>query len=77
MPNSESASDVFSLATIQIAIERCCLVNPPAGAELRLHPDANLLGDILGEMFFRKLNSIPLRFVQGEHLAALKRWMQV
>jgi hypothetical protein len=67
-------NEVISLKTIQQAIERCCTVNPPNGIELTLHPDANLLGDILGEMIYRKLDSIPAHIVQGEHLAALDRW---
>ncbi|MEO1767942.1 DUF3717 domain-containing protein [Thiobacter aerophilum] len=64
----------FSLDEIIEALNRCMQRHPPEGIEKRLHPDANLLAEIVGEMYWRKLDDIPVRAIQGEHLEALLKW---
>ncbi|MGC8855134.1 MAG: hypothetical protein ACP5OY_09545 [Halothiobacillaceae bacterium] len=66
--------DHFSIDEIIKALNRCMKQHPPEGIEKRLHPDANLLAEIVGEMCWRKLDDIPARVIQGEHLEALLKW---
>lgn len=68
-------SDTFSYHVVQAALERCMAANPPEGAEFGLSRDASLLGDIIGEMIWRKLNEIPASVVTGKHQDALNRWL--
>lgn len=67
--------EVISYSTIQQALERCMQVEPVEGKECGLSRDASLLGDILGEMIWRKLNEIPMSVIEGKHLEAVERWV--
>lgn len=60
---------------IQQALERCMATEPVTGKEYGLSRDASLLGDILGEMIWRKLDKIPMRVIEGKHLEAVSRWV--
>lgn len=74
--NQDSVTpNMVAYMVIQRALERCMASDPPAGIEHRLGPDASLLGDILGEMIYRKIDVIPLSAVSGKHLDALNRWI--
>lgn len=71
--NVEAAS--ISYMDVQRALERCMAAEPVTGKEYGLSRDASLLGDILGEMIYRRLDVIPLRFIEGGHLDAVNRWI--
>lgn len=62
---------------IQQALERCMAAEPAIGKEYGLSRDASLLGDILGEMIWRRIDAVPLKVIEGEHLDALVRWNRV
>lgn len=68
-------SEIVSYHAIQTALERCMVAQPPEGIEFGLSRDASLLGDIVGEMIWRKLDEIPMNIVTGKHLEALNRWL--
>lgn len=70
-------SEIISYHAIQASLERCMAAQPPEGIECSLSRDASLLGDIVGEMIWRKLTDIPMNAVTGKHLAALNRWIVV
>lgn len=65
----------ISYTSIQQALERCMAAEPVNGKECGLSRDASLLGDILGEMIWRKLDEIPMSVVEGKHLEAVGRWV--
>lgn len=67
-------TNTFNYTDIQAALERCMNAEPAEGKEYGLSRDASLLGDIIGEMIWRKLDAIPVRSVTGKHLDALNRW---
>lgn len=66
---------VFTYSEIQQALEKCMAANPPTGVECGLSLDASLLGDILGEMIYRRLDEVPAAVITGKHLETLNRWM--
>jgi len=72
---STSTETAISYMDIQQALERCMAAEPVTGQEYGLSRDASLLGDILGEMIWRKLDEIPVTVMEGRHLEALNRWM--
>lgn len=65
----------FTYPEIQQALERCMAAEPPHGVECRLSRDASLLGDILGEMIYRKLDSVLASAITGKHFETLERWI--
>lgn len=69
------ANETIPYMTIQAALERCMAADPPSGPECGLSQDASLLGDILGEMIWRKLVNVPASAITGKHLDALNRWL--
>lgn len=65
---------MLSFSTIQHAIERCITADPPHGLERRLSKDASMLAEILGEMIYRKVETISIETFTAAHQEAYRRW---
>lgn len=66
--------DILSYSDIQQALERCMAAEPVAGAEYALSKDASRLADILGEMIYRKADTLAVADVSEKAQAAFNRW---
>jgi hypothetical protein len=69
----ESHSDL-SYQDVQRALERCMAANPAEGVECRLSKDASLLADILGDMIYRKVESLPASAIAEKRIEVFDRW---
>jgi|CryGeyStandDraft_13_1057135.scaffolds.fasta_scaffold78917_2 hypothetical protein len=65
-----------SLEQLGEAIRKCSAAHPEYTAQRLLHPDAERLCEALAGMNYRKLNAVRRDVFQGEHLEALKRWVE-
>lgn len=68
------STETVTYSDIQQALERCMSAEPADGIEYRLSKDASLLGDILGDMIYRRLVEIGTGELAEKHLDALRRW---
>lgn len=59
---------------VQKALERCMSAEPVAGSEYALSKDASRLADILGEMIYRKADTLAVADVSEKAQAAFQRW---
>lgn len=71
---SEAVAENINYWDIQHALERCMASNPTDGIEHRLSKDASLLADILGEMIYRKVESLPVNGIAEKRIEAFMRW---
>jgi hypothetical protein len=67
---------MITFAQIQSAIARCCDAHPPNGIELKLHPDASCLCDIMGAMIHARLQSVDPASIGDRQREALTRWSE-
>lgn len=67
-------TETITYLQIQQGLERCMAAEQPQGHERGLSRDASLLGDILGEMIWRRIDEAPLHAITGSHFEALVRW---
>lgn len=68
-------SETLRFDEILGCLERCMAAEPVDGACYALSRDASLLAEIIGEMNWRRLDSIPWRVLVGEHRDVVLRWM--
>jgi hypothetical protein len=59
------------------AIQKCSEAYPDYTSRKLLHPDAERLCEALAEMNYRRLSVMNKSVFQGEHLEALRRWLEV
>lgn len=65
---------VLSFDQLHAALANCMAANPPEGAELRLHPDANRLAGLWGLMSYERRDAVAIGDVSPEVLEAYRRW---
>ena len=72
----ERATEMVTVEQLGDAIQRCAVAHPEYTSQKLLHPDAERLCEALAGMNYRKLNAVKREVFQGEHLEALKRWVE-
>lgn len=70
----ETSAALLTLDELQAALGRCMTAHPPEGLELRLHPDANRMADLLGLMIYQRVTSVSVAEVKTVIMDAYRRW---